>query len=87
MHNRYVVERLKTLGAVFVDELDAVPDGARVIFSAHGVSQAVRAEASDRGLEVFDATCPLVTLATDTLAGGLSLDFSWPHKHDGKNAG
>jgi 4-hydroxy-3-methylbut-2-enyl diphosphate reductase len=61
VHNRYVVERLKTLGAVFVDELDAVPDGARVIFSAHGVSQAVRAEASDRGLEVFDATCPLVT--------------------------
>ncbi len=61
VHNRYVVERLKTLGAVFVDELDAVPDGSRVIFSAHGVSQAVRDEARNRGLEVFDATCPLVT--------------------------
>ncbi len=61
VHNRYVVERLKSLGAVFVDELDAVPDGSRVIFSAHGVSQAVRDEARNRGLEVFDATCPLVT--------------------------
>jgi 4-hydroxy-3-methylbut-2-enyl diphosphate reductase len=61
VHNRYVVERLKTLGAIFVEELDAVPDGARVIFSAHGVSQSVRNEARARGLEVFDATCPLVT--------------------------
>jgi 4-hydroxy-3-methylbut-2-enyl diphosphate reductase len=61
VHNRYVVERLKTLGAVFVEELDDVPDGAKVIFSAHGVSQSVRKEASARGLEVFDATCPLVT--------------------------
>jgi 4-hydroxy-3-methylbut-2-enyl diphosphate reductase len=61
VHNRYVVERLKTLGAVFVDELDEVPDGARVIFSAHGVSLSVRNEAKARGLEVFDATCPLVT--------------------------
>ena len=61
VHNRYVVDRLRNLGAVFVDELDAVPDGATVIFSAHGVSLAVRAEAERRGLKVFDATCPLVT--------------------------
>jgi 4-hydroxy-3-methylbut-2-en-1-yl diphosphate reductase len=61
VHNRYVVDRLRNLGAVFVDELDEVPDGATVIFSAHGVSKAVQAEAKRRGLEVFDATCPLVT--------------------------
>ena len=61
VHNRYVVDRLRNLGAVFVDELDEVPDGATVIFSAHGVSKAVQAEAVRRGLEVFDATCPLVT--------------------------
>ncbi|MCB1629113.1 MAG: 4-hydroxy-3-methylbut-2-enyl diphosphate reductase [Xanthomonadales bacterium] len=61
VHNRFVVGRLRDRGAVFVDELDAVPDGATVIFSAHGVSQSVRREASRRGLRVFDATCPLVT--------------------------
>jgi 4-hydroxy-3-methylbut-2-enyl diphosphate reductase len=61
VHNRFVVDRLKGLGAVFVDELDEVPDGATVIFSAHGVSKAVQAEARHRGLQVFDATCPLVT--------------------------
>ena len=61
VHNRYVVDRLRNLGAVFVDELDEVPDGATVIFSAHGVSKAVQAAAERRGLEVFDATCPLVT--------------------------
>jgi 4-hydroxy-3-methylbut-2-enyl diphosphate reductase len=61
VHNRYVVEGLKRKGAVFVDELSEVPDGATVIFSAHGVSQAVREEAALRGLKVFDATCPLVT--------------------------
>jgi 4-hydroxy-3-methylbut-2-enyl diphosphate reductase len=61
VHNRYVVDELKHRGAVFVEELDEVPDGATVIFSAHGVSQAVRAEADRRGLKVFDATCPLVT--------------------------
>ncbi len=61
VHNRYVVERLRTAGAVFVEELSDVPDGAIVIFSAHGVSQAVRDEADRRGLRVFDATCPLVT--------------------------
>jgi 4-hydroxy-3-methylbut-2-enyl diphosphate reductase len=61
VHNTHVVADLKTRGAVFVDELDAVPDGATVVFSAHGVSPAVRAQAADRGLEVIDATCPLVT--------------------------
>ncbi|TKR33684.1 4-hydroxy-3-methylbut-2-enyl diphosphate reductase [Luteimonas gilva] len=61
VHNRFVVEDLKHRGAVFVEELDEVPDGATVIFSAHGVSQAVRSEADRRGLKVFDATCPLVT--------------------------
>lgn len=61
VHNRHVVERLRSLGAVFVDELHEVPDGAIVIFSAHGVSLAVRSEAENRGLRVFDATCPLVT--------------------------
>lgn len=61
VHNRYVVQNLKDRGAVFVDELDQVPDNSIVIFSAHGVSQAVRQEAKSRGLKVFDATCPLVT--------------------------
>ena len=61
VHNRFVVDDLKSRGAVFVEELDEVPDGATVIFSAHGVSQAVRSEAAMRGLKVFDATCPLVT--------------------------
>jgi 4-hydroxy-3-methylbut-2-enyl diphosphate reductase len=61
VHNRYVVERLRNLGAVFVEELDEVPAGATVIFSAHGVSLAVQDEARRRGLKVFDATCPLVT--------------------------
>jgi 4-hydroxy-3-methylbut-2-en-1-yl diphosphate reductase len=61
VHNRTVVERLRALGAVFVEELHEVPDGATVIFSAHGVSTAVEQEAQRRGLQVFDATCPLVT--------------------------
>jgi len=61
VHNRFVVENLKKSGAVFVDELDEVPDGATVIFSAHGVSKAVENEAKRRQLNVFDATCPLVT--------------------------
>ena len=61
VHNRYVVDGLKAKGAVFVEELTEVPDGATVIFSAHGVPQAVRREADARGLRVFDATCPLVT--------------------------
>ena len=61
VHNRHVVQRLERLGAVFVEDLDAVPPGARTIFSAHGVSPAVHAEAAARGLRVVDATCPLVT--------------------------
>ena len=61
VHNRHVVERLRGMGAVFVQELHEVPDGATVIFSAHGVSKAVEDEAKRRGLAVFDATCPLVT--------------------------
>ena len=61
VHNRFVVDDLRSKGAVFVDELDQVPAGATVIFSAHGVSRAVREEAAQRGLRIFDATCPLVT--------------------------
>ncbi|MDX1733391.1 MAG: 4-hydroxy-3-methylbut-2-enyl diphosphate reductase [Halioglobus sp.] len=61
VHNKFVVEDLRARGAVFVDELDEVPDDCIVIFSAHGVSQSVRREASKRSLKVFDATCPLVT--------------------------
>jgi 4-hydroxy-3-methylbut-2-enyl diphosphate reductase len=61
VHNRHVVDDLKARGAVFVDQIAAIPDGATCIFSAHGVSQQVREEAAARGLRIFDATCPLVT--------------------------
>ena len=61
VHNKFVVDSLRKRGAIFVDELDEVPDNCIVIFSAHGVSQTVRNEALDRHLRVFDATCPLVT--------------------------
>lgn len=61
VHNRFVVDDLKQKGAIFVDELDQIPDDNYVIFSAHGVSRAVQQEAERRGLKVFDATCPLVT--------------------------
>jgi len=61
VHNKYVVDQLRNMGAVFVEELSDVPDDAHVIFSAHGVSRAVQNEAKRRGLKVFDATCPLVT--------------------------
>jgi len=61
VHNRFVVESLRNRGAIFVDELEQVPSGATVIFSAHGVAQQVRAEAKARDLRIFDATCPLVT--------------------------
>src|SRR2546423_13785629 len=63
VHNKYVVEDLRAKGAGFVEELDEGPAGGTVIFSAHGVSKAIRAEARRRGLKVFDATCPLVTKA------------------------
>ena len=61
VHNKYVVDDLRTQGAVFIDDLDQVPTGAIVVFSAHGVSKAVQRDAQQRGLRVFDATCPLVT--------------------------
>ena len=61
VHNKFVVDDLRNKGAVFIEELSEVPTGSTVIFSAHGVSQAVREEAQTRGLQVFDATCPLVT--------------------------
>ncbi len=61
VHNRFVVDSLKAKGALFIEELDEVPDGATLIFSAHGVPKSVREEADRRGLKVFDATCPLVT--------------------------
>ncbi len=61
VHNKFVVDSLRERGAIFVDEVEQVPDNVILIFSAHGVSQAVRKEAEDRGLQVFDATCPLVT--------------------------
>ena len=61
VHNRFVVEDLRSRGAIFVDELSEIPDGATVVFSAHGVSRAVQNEAKRRGFRIFDATCPLVT--------------------------
>src|SRR5690349_1683647 len=61
VHNKFVVHDLRAKGAIFVEELDEVPPGSTVVFSAHGVSQAVRREAEARGFTVFDATCPLVT--------------------------
>ncbi|NWG87424.1 MAG: 4-hydroxy-3-methylbut-2-enyl diphosphate reductase [Hydrogenophilaceae bacterium] len=61
VHNRFVVENLRAKGAIFIEDLADVPDGATLIFSAHGVPQSVREEAARRGLKVFDATCPLVT--------------------------
>jgi 4-hydroxy-3-methylbut-2-enyl diphosphate reductase len=64
VHNKHVVDELREAGAIFVEELEEVPSGARVIFSAHGVSPAVRIEAKERSLKVIDATCPLVTKST-----------------------
>ena len=61
VHNKFVVDSLRERGAIFVDEVEQVPDDVILIFSAHGVSQAVRQEAEERGLQIFDATCPLVT--------------------------
>ena len=61
VHNKFVVDSLRERGAIFVEEVDQVPDDVILIFSAHGVSQAVRKEAEHRGLQIFDATCPLVT--------------------------
>ena len=61
VHNTYVVNDLKERGAIFIEELDDVPPGATLVFSAHGVSQAIQREAQRRGFRIFDATCPLVT--------------------------
>ena len=61
VHNRYVVDELSAKGAIFVEDLAEVPPGSHLVFSAHGVSRAVKVEADERGLSVFDATCPLVT--------------------------
>ena len=61
VHNKYVVDELREKGAIFVDEIEEIPRGSIVIYSAHGVSQEVRKEAENRGLQVYDATCPLVT--------------------------
>ena len=75
VHNRSVVESLRAKGAVFVEELDEVPHGGIVIFSAHGVSKAIRAEAERRGLRAFDATCPLVTKVHVEVAKMLKAGF------------
>jgi 4-hydroxy-3-methylbut-2-en-1-yl diphosphate reductase len=75
VHNKTVVESLRAKGAVFVEELDQVPPGATVIFSAHGVAKAVQADAARRGLEVFDATCPLVTKVHVEVAKMLKAGF------------
>ena len=75
VHNRHVVENLRAQGAVFVEELDEIPAGATVVFSAHGVPQAVRREAAARGLNVFDATCPLVTKVHVEVAKMRNLGF------------
>ncbi len=61
VHNKHVVETLETRGAIFVDEVEEVPEGATVVFSAHGVAPEVHHQAADRGLKTIDATCPLVT--------------------------
>ncbi len=63
VHNRFVVENLRSKGAIFIEDLAKVPEGSILIFSAHGVSKAVREEAEKRGLKVFDATCPLAAAA------------------------
>ena len=76
VHNKYVVDSLRERGAVFVEEIDEVPAGATLIFSAHGVSRAVREAAEQRGLQVFDATCPLVTKVHIEVAG---------HARDGRD--
>ena len=75
VHNKTVVENLRAKGAVFVEELDEVPAGATVIFSAHGVARAVQADAERRGLQVFDATCPLVTKVHVEVAKMLKAGF------------
>ena len=82
VHNRFVVERLKKLGAVFVDELDEVPDDRPVVFSAHGVPKSVPAAAQDRGLTYVDATCPLVSkVHRQAQRVAPQLWFAWACEH------
>ena len=85
VHNKFVVDGLRAQGAVFVEELDQVPDGAPVIFSAHGVPKSVPAAAQDRGLDYFDATCPLVSKvhrqAERLVAAGRHIVFIGHHGH------
>jgi len=85
VHNRFVVDMLRDKGAVFVEELDAVPDGVPVVFSAHGVPKAVPDKATERGLEFFDATCPLVSKvhrqAERMVAQGRHIVFIGHHGH------
>ncbi|RYD57197.1 MAG: 4-hydroxy-3-methylbut-2-enyl diphosphate reductase [Sphingomonadales bacterium] len=85
VHNKYVVDTLKAQGAIFVDELDQVPDGVPVVFSAHGVPKAVPAKAAERGLEFLDATCPLVSKvhrqAERLVAAGRHILFIGHHGH------
>ena len=86
VHNRYVVEELKAKGAIFVDEVDEVPDGQRLIYSAHGVSPTVREASKLRNLRVVDATCPLVTKvhveAVKYAKGGYSIILIGHRDHD-----
>jgi len=85
VHNKFVVDRLRAKGAVFVEDLDEVPAGGTVIFSAHGVAKAVQAEADRRGLKVFDATCPLVSKVhievTKMLRAGYEIVMIGHHGH------
>ena len=87
VHNKFVVDDLRARGAVFVDELDEIPDDVIVIFSAHGVSQAVQSEAQRRSLKVFDATCPLVTKVHLEVAKysdeGMECCVDWPCRSPG----
>src|SRR5438128_5890729 len=86
VHNKHVVDELREAGAIFVEELDEVPVGARAIFSAHGVAPAVRKQAKERNLEVIDATCPLVTKvhleAVKFARGGFSIVLIGHKDHD-----
>ncbi|STT52421.1 4-hydroxy-3-methylbut-2-enyl diphosphate reductase [Klebsiella pneumoniae] len=87
VHNRYVVDSLRKRGAIFIEQISEVPDGAILIFSAHGVSQAVRNEAKSRDLTVFDATCPLVTKVHMEVAPRQPprrrVDSDWPCRPSG----
>ena len=80
VHNKYVVDDLKAKGAIFIEDLKDVPDNATLIFSAHGVPQSVRVEAAQRGLNIFDATCPLVTKVHIEVSRLAKQGFGWRSK-------